>query len=334
MNWVDALFDIIGCEAFELYEDKVSGDYFVPYMMNDALEYYLILKRAHLVGEYCSDQKIVSAKIVDDDQGYVLVLRQEDENTCTLYFEDVEEKASCYQYHSIGHFWVQGAEQWRQLVYIIGTIYDKYEYFGERFCNEKELEIMNLIRFGPFRYWSPIKESLEERYPDSKEGWQSMYRLVKESDDNGFKKLMWIYYFFRSYSLEKLISKKFLSPKRQKLYETIYQKVQEASLEYPKRDYGYALNSEMEDKRKEVEKMLLNKGYVGHYPEYKKGNIQVIATEEHPFTVMENKDYVFKIQLMMSKCSIPNAGRNAGFFTGKGRKGKISDIVSILEIDK
>ena len=36
-----------------------------------------------------------------------------------------------YRYHEIGHFWRDGAEQWRQLVYMIGTIREKYRFLGE-----------------------------------------------------------------------------------------------------------------------------------------------------------------------------------------------------------
>lgn len=123
------LAEILKYQAFELCEQKGSptlsaesgmhlpsgaADYFIPYMMNDALEYYLILKKVRMTGTYLPDQDVISARIARDEKGYVLILRQEEESLCTLHFEEIDESAQCYQYHRIGHFWVKGQEQWRQ----------------------------------------------------------------------------------------------------------------------------------------------------------------------------------------------------------------------------
>ena len=79
-----------------------------------------------------------------------MVVKQGEDNVFTLWFEEITEQLACYQYHEIGHFWVQGMEQWRQLVYMIGTIYDKYEYLGEEVCTEKELELIPLMGVRSF----------------------------------------------------------------------------------------------------------------------------------------------------------------------------------------
>lgn len=121
------LAEIFKYQVFELCEDKNTGAYLIPYMMNDALEYYFVLKEAHILGEYLPDKEILSAQIVQDMKKYVLILRQDTDNICIVHFKIIEEYARCYQCHRIGHFWVQGQEQWRQLVYMIGTMYDKYE---------------------------------------------------------------------------------------------------------------------------------------------------------------------------------------------------------------
>lgn len=289
---------ILECGAFELCTDKHSNDYFIPYMMNDALEYYLILKECRITGEYFPEVEVLSAEIIQDRARYVLILRQEAGNVCTLYFEDIEEHAQCYQYHRIGHFWVKGQEHWRQLVYKIGTIYDKYEYFGERFCNEKEQEIRDLILFAPFQYWSPIHESLEDRYPASPEGLAVMERLAQEAGDREYLRLLKIYKVFSISFVKRWMAKKLLSPKRQKLYELIYRKVGAASLEYPERDYGPEGNARIVQERQRIDRELREKGFEGTYPEYIRGKEKVIAMEEHPFTIMESEDFEFRIQLM------------------------------------
>ena len=127
------LMETFEYQVFELCKGISEMEYYVPYMMNDALEYYLILKNCRMVGEFLLEKGLeTSASLARNDAGYVLSIRQGSENALTLYFDDMEESIHCYQYHQIGHFWVEGQEQWRQLVYMIGTIYDKYEYPGEK----------------------------------------------------------------------------------------------------------------------------------------------------------------------------------------------------------
>lgn len=373
------LAEILKYQAFELCEQKEIGtlsaesgsylasnavDYFIPYMMNDALEYYLILKKTRMTGTYLPDRDVISAQIARHAKGYVLILRQA-ENLCTLHFEKIEERAQCYQYHRIGHFWVKGQEQWRQLVYIVGTIYDKYEYFGEQFCNQKELEILNLIRFAPFREWSPIRESLEEQYPNADEGLEVMRDFAVAAGDKSYLRFLWLYRYFPFRCMTYFLSRQLLSPKRQKLYNLIYQKIEAASEAYPERDYGSVLQAEIEKARRNVSEILTVEGYIGKYPYYRKEEIQIIATEEHPFTILEQEDFKFRIQLMLSENKQPKykrwkhnrsmeertvvhtgecedersttcinewmEERNAGFFKGKGRNGW---IVSLEEINK
>ena len=106
-------------------------------MMNDAVENYLILKNGQMIGNYLNDDTLeVTGKLAVEKDRYVLSVRQGEENAFTLYFSEIEERIQCFQYHRIGHFWVKGEEQWRQLVYIIGTIYEKYDYLGEAYCKK------------------------------------------------------------------------------------------------------------------------------------------------------------------------------------------------------
>lgn len=315
------LSEVFECGAFELCRGREENEYLIPYMMNDALEYYFVLQDCRLTGEYLPEAEIESVQMDQEEERFVLIIRQSGDNTCTLLFREIREEVRCYQYHAIGHFWAQGQEQWRQLVYIIGTIYDKYEFFGERFCTEKEREIMHLIRFAPFRMWSPIRDSLKERYPDSREGLEVMKKLAARAGDSGYQRLLKLYRFCPVGFLADFLGQRLTSPKRQRLYEVIWQKVEEASLEYPCRDYGEELNAQIQKKREETDRMLKAQGFQGTYPLYNKEGIGIVAAEEHPFTILEWEDYVFRIRLMVSNCK--EIGRNAGFFRGKDRKGWI-----------
>lgn len=101
-----------------------------------------------------------------------------------------------------------------------------------------------------------------------------------------------------------MLAMRLLNPKRQRLYETIWQEVQSASEMYPERDYGARLNEEIRRKRKEIHAKMLEDGFEGMYPEYYKKQMQITVTEEHPFTVsmLEFEDFVFRVQFMVSKC--------------------------------
>lgn len=293
------LAEIFQYQVFELCMDQASGNYLIPYMMNDALEYYLVLKDSRKTGDILPEEAVISAQLAREEKRYILIIRQESGNICTLLFKEIEECAQCYQYHRIGHFWVKGQEHWRRLVYIIGTIYDKYEYFGDRFCSDKEKALMHLIGFAPFRYWSPLRETLEERYSDSAEGLETMENLAAEAKDCGYQRLLRLYRRFPFPFAAYILGRKLLSPKRRELYELICRKVAEASLEYQERDYGPSKNEEIKNRRKQVESRMRSEGYAGSYPIFQKGGRMIFATEEHPFTIMEQEDFVFRIQLMV-----------------------------------
>lgn len=338
MQKLKRLEEVFEHQVFELcgpFKTETGSDYCVPYMMNDALEDYLILKNCRMVGEYVHGIKAEhTMQVAEHNNGYVMAVRQGSENAFTLYFESIEESLEFYQYHKIGHFWVKGQEQWRQLVYIIGTIYDKCQYLGEEACNEMELELMNLIEFAPFRAWSPIHEPLDSMYPTTYEGVEIARKLALEAGDLEYAKWITRYERFQGRIFGNVLYKKLLSPKREAFYELIWKKVEEASSQYPERTYQAELMEEMNRLREKVAGEFLEKGFEGTYPKFKKDSIQVLVMEEHPFTIMEWEHYKFKLQFMVSKCQAPVVNnRNSGFFRGPRRKGWIVKYESVRSID-
>lgn len=303
----EKLKEIFEHQVFELCTGvgtEHQTDYLIPYMMNDAVEDYLILKNGRLVGEYLTGEDVeMTGQVAETADGYVLVVRQNDSNVFTVHFHDIEERINYYQYHRIGHFWVKGQEQWRRLVYIVGTIYEKYEYLGEKSCNDMEIELMKLVEFAPFCSWSPIHEPLEEKYPATYEGMEVMENLAVEAGDVSYARWIRIYRRIPTRCMESLLSRKLLSTKRHTLYKLICEKIKMASKMYQERDYGNELNEEIRQKRKEVHQKLTAKGFHGMYPEYQKNKTQIFVTEEHPFTMMEMEyeNFVFRVQLMISE---------------------------------
>ena len=372
--------ELIDCNAFELQLHKDENGFtncYIPYMMNDALECYFVLKDCRMTGEHVSGvlcnsaetgtsdapgdsdafgnfacDKNLFVELVEDGHGRALVIRQVNGDVSTLWFQDIVKELKCYRYHEIGHFWVKGQEHWRQLVYMIGTIYDKFSYMGEELCNDEEIALLPLMEFAPFRYWSPIHESLENHYPDTMEGFECFKALCVEAGDLPLLRLVekyervacgnfWITDFYRKLALPKLVQRIAHEMNRvghEDLYELIYLKVCEASSRYPARDYGQAMNSLIDKTRWKITDALLEKGFTGKYPRFMRriddtdvivSNrttfMSVLVTEEHPFTLaaLEYENYDFRIQMMVSEVpdnsaiSIDdmNYHLNQGFFT-------------------
>ena len=346
------LNEILDCDAFELHSDSQfshgsdnsTKNFYIPYMMNDALECYLLLKNGRMTGKYLPDFKgEISAEFIYQpsdstnkewpdntakssriNNSSAIIFRQGTDNVFTIWFEDAFRVLKCYRYDQIGHFWVKGEEHWRRLVYIIGTIYDKCEYMGNQVCNEKEIALLPLMEFAPFRMYSPIHESLDEYYSESSEGLTCMTSLAEEANDREFLRFLNIYRLAPTKFIRNILFHALNHPNRQKLYELIFYKVQEASAFYPERSYHPSFNAEIDAARKQTATQLCEKGFSGKYPLFQKENIQVLAMEEHPFTILEAKDFSFRIQLMMSETADDSSRLNAGFFKKRGNRSWIA----------
>ena len=332
---LDFFEELIAFNALELVMCPESNpeNIYIPYMMNDAVEYYLILKECKIRGDM--PERIPEGTSVQSIEnglrkGIIFVLP--DGERVSLWFLECEMVMELYQYHQIGHFWMKGQEQWRQLVYIIGTIFDKYAYIGEAACNAEEKELLPLITFAPFRYWSPVHENLESKYPDAVAGIQCMQKLAEEAGDKVYRRMAGVYLFlfhlriFPMGFLTRKLARELNKPARTALYELIYNKVCKASAQYQERNYGEALNQKIREKRSRIEQELQMQGFSGQYPLFQKENEMILATEEHPFTVLESEDFAFRIQLMVSKTKNAKPALNAGFFDGNDRSGTIVEV--------
>lgn len=320
--------EILAADALELTRcpERNEEDLYIPYMMNDAVEYYIVLTQCKDFGDKKKDfPQGTTVEMVEKEDCTGIILRMPEGRFVTLWYQQAYSEKMFYQYHGIGHFWRSGQEQWRQLVYAIGTSYDKQEYLGEDACNPKEHELIHLMEFAPFRYWSPIKEDLDDRYEDSILGIQTMQRLCREAGDVSFLKELFFYQalcripFLSKKYLQKVYAMKLLKPQRINLYHHIVKKFELASMEYQPRKYSESQQKEMQQERECVIERLEEEGYRGEYPVFWKKKQCIVATEEHPFIIqsMDYDDFHFRIQFMVSESDIEIP--NAGFFEGKGR---------------
>lgn len=331
-NRVSELFEKIKELAdegvFEIWHPKEwDGNIYIPYMMNDALECYIILKDAVLVGEQIADKKReTTVDIHKEDGRFALVARQGDGNTFTVFFTDAIMEKKYYRFDTICHFWEPGQEQWSQLVYIIGTMFDKYAFLGEESCNEEEKELLDLIEFAPFRYHAPAKQLFEELYDNTSKGVKKMLELAKEAGDFGYGVMVRLYRTFPTERMARHLSKMLTKPKRYALYQHIYERAKNAASAYPERVYSRKNSKteqgyDIETMRKDMDEQFHQNGFEGMYPDYVKGNQYVRVVEEHPFTIMDWDDFILKQTLMVSECMGKHKGINMGFFRGKKLRG-------------
>ena len=149
-------------------------------------------------------------------------------------------------------------------------------------------------------------------------------RLADEAGDRSFARLLRLCRPLPKTLAQPILQRAMQSPRRQKLYEHIWNKVAAASNRYGSRDYGEAVNAQIAEQRRQAAKTLERLGYAGAYPDFAKGNRRIHVCEEHPFTTMEYENYEFKIQLMVSETE--EEGLNAGFFRGRGCRGEIMKL--------
>ena len=128
------------------------------YLMNDAVESFLVFHEARLTGEYRKEYEgelvsSLSEKEKDEIPGprYVLVVHQ-GETVVTVFFEALSLEVNCYDYGEVGHFWMKGWEYLRLLEYRLAILRDKRDYLGESFCSREEVALSELTAFPPLNY--------------------------------------------------------------------------------------------------------------------------------------------------------------------------------------
>ena len=114
-------FELILPENVQPDETKTEGegtrgrDIRLVYLMNDAVESFLVFGNARMTGVYKPDYEgEILADLSRQGREYILVVHQDD-SVVTLFFETLSLEKHLYDYSQIGHFWVKGYEYLRQL---------------------------------------------------------------------------------------------------------------------------------------------------------------------------------------------------------------------------
>ena len=282
---------------FELLEDetgkKQEHRYRLVYLMNDAVESFLILENCRMTGEYQAGYEgEIETKLQTYDNEYVLVIHQGD-SVCTLLFTGLSEEVHLYNYGEIGHFWIKGYEYLRQLEYTFAILRDKQEYLGEKYCNRRGQKLAALADFPPLNYTcypAISKEYLVERDDAWKPTGQAlmvMEELLRESGDKQLLRLVRLYAMFPVKVLARYIAMQLHRTKHQKVIQTLQQQVRQAAKNYPERKFFGKEEKQFREQKKRAQACA---------KEWEEKGCRTDIFREEPFTTsrdsIEGKYYV------------------------------------------
>ena len=279
------------------------GDIRLVYLMNDAVESFLIFKNARLTGSYISDYEgpLKSSLSQEEDQ-YILVVWQ-GKNAVTIFFETLELDVRLYNYGEIGHFWVPGYEYLRQLEYRIAIARDKLDYLGEEFCTEEEQNLVQLADFPPLNYccYPAVPRQYivpkEEPWIPTEVSFQVMEKLIKEAQDLSLLRLLHIYKKFSRPFVARLFARALHKKKHGAVIQLLTQKIKREAGTYPNRSFGEEVDRHLSDLLEKAGKLQ---------EKLAKDGIQAEVLREEPFTTARDS-LDFQVFLMIWK----NGWRNS-----------------------
>lgn len=301
----EMLQELLEQQQFELLIEEcytTPGDIPLVYLMNDAVESFLVFKQAKLTGSYIKDYEgSLKASLSQEEEQYVLVVWQGD-NVVTVFFKDLDLEVHLYNYGEIGHFWVPGYEYLRQLEYRLAIARDKLEYLGAEFCTETEKELVQLTDFPPLNYCCypavPKKYIVpkEDAWIPSEQAFEVMENLAEEVKDTSLLRLLKVYRYFPYPVTARWVARAFHRNSHAAIIDLLTQKIKKEASVYPDRCFGEEVNTQLKQlltKAKKLQEKL------------KEDGIKAEILREEPFTTArDNLD--FQVFLMVWK----KGGRN------------------------
>ena len=277
-----------------------NGELRLIYLMNDAVESFLVLKNARMTGNYVRDYEGEfegSLEKADRDlceAEYILVVHQ-GRNVFTVFFEDILLETHLYNYGELGHFWVKGYENLRVMEYQIAILRDKYEYLGEEYCTEQERKLAMLRDFPPLNYlfYPAVSEKyivpVDNPWEVTAEALAVMQELAEEAGDEKLGKMLRRYGENSDISNARKIAEMLCRSSHLPVVILLGEKIREAASVYPDRDFGKEKNqylckllAEAERKRSELHQK----------------NVQAIIYREEPF-IYDCDSISFQVYLMI-----------------------------------
>lgn len=297
---LEKLAQLLEQDQFELI--FTEQDIRLVYLMNDAVESFLVFQNVRMTGEYKDDYEgELEVTLEKQGQKFVLIVHQGD-TVVTLFFENLIQENHFYEYGTIAHFWVKKYEYLRQLEYRLAILRDKYDYLGEKSCNEKEKQLAQLVDFPPLNYCCypavPAKYIVPRENPwePSEDALMVMEELAERAGDRFLKIVLKLYRKYPIPFLAKRIGNMLHRNRHSKVVDLIDREIQEASKKYPCRYFGRDIELKVYQTMnavKERQNQLKEKGQ------------QSVILREEPFTTAQDS-IVYKIYLMIWKQGILN----------------------------
>lgn len=297
---LEKLVQLLEQNQFELI--FTEQDIRLVYLMNDAVESFLVFQNVRMTGEYKDDYEgELDATLEKQGQKFVLIVHQGD-TVVTLFFENLIQENHFYEYGTIAHFWVKKYEYLRQLEYRLAILRDKYDYLGEKSCNEKEKQLAQLVDFPPLNYCCypavPAKYIVPRENPwePSEDALMVMEELAERAGDRFLKIVLKLYRKYPIPFLAKRIGNMLHRNRHSKVVDLIDREIQEASKKYPCRYFGRDIELKVHQTMnavKERQNQLKEKGQ------------QSVILREEPFTTAQDS-IAYKIYLMIWKQGILN----------------------------
>ena len=297
---LEKLVQLLEQNQFELI--FTEQDIRLVYLMNDAVESFLVFQNVRMTGEYKDDYEgELDATLEKQGQKYVLIVHQGD-TVVTLFFENLIQENHFYEYGTIAHFWVKKYEYLRQLEYRLAILRDKYDYLGEKSCNEKEKQLAQLVDFPPLNYCCypavPAKYIVPRENPwePSEDALMVMEELAERAGDRFLKIVLKLYRKYPIPFLAKRIGNMLHRNHHSKVVDLIDREIQEASKKYPCRYFGRDIELKVHqtiNAVKERQNQLKEKGQ------------QSVILREEPFTTAQDS-IAYKIYLMIWNQGILN----------------------------
>ena len=279
--------------------DKASASMDIPlvYLMNDAVESFLVFRNVRMTGEYHSDyQGELQASMARQDGRFVLVIKQDD-TVLTLFFEDLELEVHLYEYAYTGHFWVKDYEYLRQLEYRLAILRDKYDYLGEAYCTEEEIKLAALVEFPPLNYccYPAVPEKYivprENPWIPSEKAIVYMKELAAECEDASLLKMLEFYRKHPAKFWAKRLAVMLHQTKHSRIVDLLSERLQQATADYPRRFFG----DDVERKYQQALERAKQR-----QSELKSQGIRADLLREEPFTIARDS-LNYKLYLMIWK---------------------------------
>lgn len=285
---------------FELVHYDPSSkiqDLKLVYLMNDAVESFLVFHQARLTGEYLPDfEGELSATLSEEEHGYVLILHQ-DSIVCTLFFRDLTLETHLFDYGKTGHFWVKGYEYLRQLEYRIAILHDKLAYLGSDYCNHTEQMLAVLAAFPPLNcscYPAVPETYLVPKYPlwyVSRAAIEVMQKLSREANDASLTAWLALYQRLPFRLFARIIARMLHQTSHSRVIDLLTEQLAQSASQYPKRNFSESENqhiSFLHHQAQDYQRKLLKQG------------ISSDILKEEPFQYAKD-DMVYKVHLMIWK---------------------------------